>query len=147
MKRNSKLSLALHALGHMVLAPDRSFRSEDIADHNNTNAVVVRRVLGHLRRAGLVISARGHAGGWRLARPADRITVADVYSAIGEPFFAGSEAKWDESNPCRIEKTLHTVMDEALADAEQQLMARLGAITIAEIATSMHAAERQDAAF
>ena len=127
----------------MVLAPDRSFRSDDIADHNGTNAVVVRRVLGHLRRAGLVISARGHSGGWRMARPADMITVADVYAAVGERILAGSDARWDESNPCRVEKKLHAVMDEALADAEQQLVARLASITIADIAASMHAADGQ----
>ena len=48
MKRDGKLSLALHALGHMAAA-DGPLTSEAMAAHNGTNAVVVRRVLGRLR--------------------------------------------------------------------------------------------------
>ncbi len=38
-----------------------------------------------LRRAGLVISARGPHGGYRLARPAAQVSVADVLAAVEEP--------------------------------------------------------------
>ena len=74
MKRNSRLSLALHTLSHMAGEPDRVRTSADIADHAGTNPVVVRRVLGKLREAGLLSSEKGHAGGWRLAKSADSIT-------------------------------------------------------------------------
>ena len=82
MKRNSRLSLALHTLGHMAGDPARSRTSADIADHAGTNPVVVRRVLGKLREAGLLASEKGHAGGWRLARSPQEITLADVYLAL-----------------------------------------------------------------
>lgn len=62
MKRNSRLSLALHTLGHMAGAPEHTRTSADIADHAGTNPVVVRRVLGKLRDAGLLTSEKGHAG-------------------------------------------------------------------------------------
>ena len=68
MKRNSRLSLALHTLSHMAGDPGRVRTSAEIADHAGTNPVVVRRVLGRLREAGLLTSEKGHAGGWRLAR-------------------------------------------------------------------------------
>ena len=42
-------------------------------------------ILNDLRRAGLVTSQRGAEGGYRLARPADRITVADVMRALDGP--------------------------------------------------------------
>ena len=73
MKRNSKLSLALHTLSHMAGDPDRMRTSVDIAEHAGTNPVVVRRVLGGLREAGLLISERGRSGGWRLARRREAI--------------------------------------------------------------------------
>src|SRR3954452_6531544 len=41
----------------------------------------LENILCELRRAGLVISRRGHAGGYALARPADDITVAEVVAA------------------------------------------------------------------
>lgn len=140
MKRNSKLSLALHALGHMAMAPDEPMRSEDIAAHNGTNAVVVRRVLGQLRRAEILQSARGHAGGWRLARPADQITMADVYAAIGERHFDRSAEYGPVETTCPIERTLHASMNEALADAEDRLLKRLGSVTIADLSSAMRGA-------
>lgn len=140
MKRNSKLSLALHALGHMAADPGTPYRSEDIAGHNCTNSVVVRRVLGQLREAGIVVSARGHAGGWRLARSADDITIAAVYRALGESVFGSSSKPEAPTGPCVIEKTLHAVMNDALALAEKDLLERLDAITIARLGASMHEA-------
>ncbi|MEM9230136.1 MAG: Rrf2 family transcriptional regulator [Pseudomonadota bacterium] len=68
MKRNSRRSLALHTLGHMAGEPQRMRTSAEITEHAGTNPVVVRRVLGRLREAGLLASEKGHAGGWRLAR-------------------------------------------------------------------------------
>ena len=59
MKRNSRLSLALHAPSHMAYDMDRAQTSSDIADHAGTNPVAVRRVLGKLRAVGLLTSERG----------------------------------------------------------------------------------------
>ena len=63
MKRNSRLSLALHTLSHMAGDPSRVRSSADMADHAGTNAVVVGRVVGRLREAELMTSENGHAGG------------------------------------------------------------------------------------
>jgi len=84
LKRNGRLALALHTLSHMARDPDSVRTSSDIADHAGTNPVVVRRVLGRLRQAGLLISEKGHAGGWRLARAPEAISLADVYIALDE---------------------------------------------------------------
>ncbi|MEM8849370.1 MAG: hypothetical protein AAGE03_04965 [Pseudomonadota bacterium] len=59
MKRNSRLSLALHSLGHMAGGPDRMRISAEIAAaHAGTNPVVMRRVLGRLPAAGLLVAKR-----------------------------------------------------------------------------------------
>jgi len=90
MKPNSRLSLALHTLSHMAGEPDRAPISADIAGHAGTNPVVVRRVLGKLHEARNLPSEKGHAGGWRLAKSAGCITLADVYLALDEKFVSGS---------------------------------------------------------
>ena len=77
MKRSSRLSLALHALVHLHKQPDEAITSTTLAQCLMTNPVVVRRVLGELREAGLVISTKGHDGGWRLLRPAGEIRSMD----------------------------------------------------------------------
>ena len=131
MKRNSRLSLALHTLGHMADEPDRLRTSSDIAEHAGTNPVVVRRVLGKLREAGLLISEKGHAGGWRLARDPDNVTLADVYVALDESMVAGDPHEY--AAECSIEKSLQTRVSEVLSDIEQALIAKLHETSIAEV--------------
>ena len=45
----------------------------------------LERILGDLRRAGIVTSVRGRSGGYRLARPADQVTLAEVIRAVDGP--------------------------------------------------------------
>ncbi|WP_341367833.1 Rrf2 family transcriptional regulator [Yoonia sp. BS5-3] len=131
MKRNSRLSLALHTLGHMAGNPGELRTSSDIADHAGTNPVVVRRVLGKLRNAGLLISEKGHAGGWRLARSPKDITLADVYLALDEQLVAG---RADEDVPtCAVEHRLHRRVKSVMDEIEQSLIDRLSSTTIAEV--------------
>ncbi len=131
MRRNSRLSLALHTLGHMAGEPERIRTSADIADHAGTNPVVVRRVLGKLRDAGLVTSEKGHAGGWRLARSATGITLADVYLALGESLIATDA---EEAEPdCAVEHALQQEVSMVMQDIEQSLIDRLARTTVADV--------------
>lgn len=131
MKRNSRLSLALHTLSHMAGEPDRVRTSADIADHAGTNPVVVRRVLGKLREAGLLNSEKGHAGGWKLARPPQQITLADVYLALDESLIATDD---DGQVPsCSVEHALYRRVTGVMKDIEQSLIERLGETNIVEV--------------
>lgn len=131
MKRNSRLSLALHTLSHMAGDPDRLRTSSDIAEHAGTNPVVVRRVLGKLREAGLLTSEKGHAGGWRLARNPRDITLADVYLALDERMVATGDAT--ESSDCSIEHALHTRVSSVLEEIEDSLVRKLAETSISEV--------------
>ncbi|MEM8654259.1 MAG: Rrf2 family transcriptional regulator [Pseudomonadota bacterium] len=132
MKRNSRLSLALHTLGHMAGDPQRMRTSADIADHVGTNPVVVRRVLGKLREAGLLRSEKGHSGGWRLAKSAADISLADVYLALDERLVSGGSEDSDPSR-CSVEVGLQVRVAEVLEDIEAQLVKRLGETSIVEV--------------
>ncbi|MEO0863048.1 MAG: Rrf2 family transcriptional regulator [Pseudomonadota bacterium] len=131
MKRNSRLSLALHTLSHMAGSPDRLRTSSDIAEHAGTNPVVVRRVLGKLREAGLLTSEKGHAGGWRLARKPQDITLADVYLALDERMVATDET--NETPTCSVEHALHERVSGVLEEIEESLVRRLAETSIAEV--------------
>lgn len=131
MKRNSRLSLALHTLSHMAGDPDRMRTSADIAEHSGTNPVVVRRVLGRLRDAGLLTSEKGHAGGWRLAREPDSITLADVYLALDESLIASGNE--DHAPNCSVEHALHRRVSSIMKEIEQSLVNRLSETTISEV--------------
>lgn len=137
MKRDSRLSLALHILGHMGARPDEVAQSETLALFHATHAVVVRRTLGKLRTAGLVSSARGHAGGWRLARDPAAISVADVYRALGERLDPSPGAGPENPPGCAVERALHGAWDEAVALAEAALLERLSKVSIADLSGSI----------
>ncbi|MEL6463664.1 MAG: Rrf2 family transcriptional regulator [Pseudomonadota bacterium] len=131
MKRNSRLSLSLHTLCHMAGNPDRVRTSSDIAEHAGTNPVVVRRVLGKLRKAGLLTSEKGHAGGWRLARQPQDITLADVYLALDERMVATGDTT--EVPACSVEHALHKQVSGVLEEIEENLVRKLGETSIAEV--------------
>ena len=132
MKRNSRLSLALHTLSHMAGDPDRMRTSADIAEHAGTNPVVVRRVLGKLREAGLLSSEKGHSGGWRLEKSAKSITLADVYLALDERLVSGS-GKDTEPSRCSVETRLQTRVAEVLEEIEESLVQRLRETSITDV--------------
>lgn len=134
MKRNSRLSLALHTLSHMASEPDRVRTSAEIADHAGTNPVVVRRVLGRLREAELLVSEKGHAGGWRLARKPQEITLADVYLALEEKMIATDLA--ENAPSCSVEFALHKRISGVLDEIEETLIRRLSETSIAGILDS-----------
>jgi Rrf2 family protein len=59
--------------------------TEDLAEAQGLPPKFLGAILNELRRAGLVASRRGSEGGYRLARPAAQITVADVMRALDGP--------------------------------------------------------------
>jgi Rrf2 family iron-sulfur cluster assembly transcriptional regulator len=56
----------------------------EIAARQQLSLSYLEQLFGKLRRAGLVASARGPGGGYRLARPAGTIAVADIVAAVEE---------------------------------------------------------------
>lgn len=60
----------------------------EIAARQRLSLSYLEQLFGKLRRAGLVGSARGPGGGYRLARSSDAITIADIVAAVEEPIQA-----------------------------------------------------------
>jgi FeS assembly SUF system regulator len=71
-----------------VLAADpaRLRSAHELADTTHVSAPTVSKLLKRLTQGGLVESIRGVHGGYRLARPPEQITVADVIAALEGPF-------------------------------------------------------------
>lgn len=60
-------------------------RVKAIADHHGVPLRFLMQILLQLKGAGLVVSVRGAAGGYQLARPPERISLADVVNVIDGP--------------------------------------------------------------
>jgi len=132
MRRDSRLSVVLHLLLHMTEL-EGPVTSETLGPLMNMNPVLVRRMLGGLRDAGIVTAEKGHGGGWALARPLERVTLAEVYRALGSPALFGIGPQ--RENPrCLVEQAVNRSLGKALHDAEALLLAELGRTTVAAIA-------------
>jgi len=60
----------------------------EIAERQQLSLSYLEQLFGKLRRAGLVASARGPGGGYRLARGSNEISIAAIIGAVEEPLHA-----------------------------------------------------------
>jgi Rrf2 family iron-sulfur cluster assembly transcriptional regulator len=66
----------------------RAVALADIATRQDLSLAYLEQLFTRLRREGLVVSHRGPGGGYRLARAADQLAVADIVMAVDEPLEA-----------------------------------------------------------
>ncbi|KPI32859.1 transcriptional regulator, BadM/Rrf2 family [Actinobacteria bacterium OV320] len=80
---NTQFAVAVHVLTMLAGVTDgRAMSSEELSKSANVNAVYVRRVLGHMRNAGLVRSRPGVNGGWELVADAAQIKLREVWQVL-----------------------------------------------------------------
>ncbi|WP_429806890.1 Rrf2 family transcriptional regulator [Ensifer sp. B1-9] len=132
MKKDSRLSSVLHALLHMAERGE-PLTSDELAICMRTNPVVVRRTMGFLRDAGIVSSARGHAGGWAITADLKTVTLRQLHETLGEPaiFAIGNRQEMPE---CLVEQAVNAALDTAFAEAEALLLDRFAHVTLADLA-------------
>jgi Rrf2 family protein len=83
---SAKTDYAIRAALELAAAPDdKPVKGERIATAQAIPLRFLENILMQLRHAGLVDSRRGADGGYRLARPASEVTLADVIRAIDGP--------------------------------------------------------------
>lgn len=145
MSFSSRFAVAVHILTLLQLQEGEPVTSEYIAGSVNTNPAVVRRLLSMLAQAGLTTSRLGAGGGALLARPADRITLLEVYQAVedGHLFAMHHEAP----NPrCLVGRNIQGALERTVDDAQRALEAELAGKTIAGMLGEVLAREQVGAA-
>lgn len=131
MRRDSRLSVALHVLLHMSEA-ERTLTSEELAASLRMNAVVLRRTLAALRGAGILRGDKGHGGGWALARELASISLGDVYRALGRASLFTIGPRNDRTR-CPIERAADASIGTVLDETETLVLTRLAAIPVARL--------------
>lgn len=141
MRRDSRLSVALHVLLHMNESAE-PFTSQRIGEMMEANPVVVRRTLGKLKEAGLLTSTKGHGGGWLLAKPLEQIRLSDIYAALetSSPFAIGPRK---ESPGCMVEQAVNRAISRSLDDAEAVLRASFAKVTVETLARDVRRQDRK----
>ncbi|GAA0716788.1 Rrf2 family transcriptional regulator [Clostridium malenominatum] len=137
MKISSRFSVAVHILSILSMEDRNLCTSEWIADSVNTNPVVIRRVMGMLKRAGLVNVITG-AGGAYLLKELDQITLLDVYRAV-EVVQEGELFQFHESPNinCPIGANIQEVMEGILVSAQEAMEQVLENVTMKYVVTGL----------
>jgi len=78
-------ALGLHAAVILAGSPDAPVTTHELADQLEASEAHLAKVMQRLGKAGLVRSTRGPKGGFVLGRPADSVSLLDVYEAIEGP--------------------------------------------------------------
>ena len=113
-----------------------------IAERQQISIAYLEQIFIRLRRAGLVESARGRAGGYRLARPAGEIVIADIMSAVEEDTRM-TRCRGEDGAPCLPgHRCLTHNLWEALGN---QIAGFLSTVTLQDVLDGVPAHRRQAA--
>ncbi|MCI2255669.1 Rrf2 family transcriptional regulator [Domibacillus sp. PGB-M46] len=128
---NSRLAVAIHIMILIASNPRETVSSEWMAGSVNTNPVVVRRIMGMLRKAGLLTSRAGKTGAALTKDPAD-ITLLDIFRAVEpkEELFAIHE----KPNPeCAVGKNIQSALDVTFGRAQTAMEQELSSQTLKDV--------------
>ncbi len=137
----SQVEYGLHCLLMLAGSPQKSMPStRDLAEFQGISPSYVAKLFTRLEKCGVVVAQEGIGGGFRLAKPASKITVLEVVDALeGQKplfqcreirgscvLFEGDPPPWATRGLCGI----HTLM----LQAEQRMRDSLASVTLAQLA-------------
>jgi FeS assembly SUF system regulator len=107
MLRMGKLTdYATVILANLAQDPTHHRAAADIAERTRLGRATVSKILKELQRAGMVVSSRGSLGGYRLARPAELITAAQILDVFEGPIAitecSGASSQCGIERMCRV---------------------------------------------
>ncbi|MEV6682442.1 Rrf2 family transcriptional regulator [Streptomyces erythrochromogenes] len=86
MRISARADYAVRAALQLTVSQDDGpLKAEAIADAQDIPHKFLEGILNDMRRSGLVLSQRGGNGGYRLAKPAASISIADVIRVVDGP--------------------------------------------------------------
>lgn len=136
MQISSRFTLALHIFACIdSFKEEYKVTSDFLAGSTNVNPVIIRKILGQLKSAGLVEVARG-SGGASVAKPLNQITLLDIYNAV-ECVEDGTLFHFHENpNPkCPVGRNIHLILDDKLLRVQHAMEKELDSVTLQDIMT------------
>lgn len=145
MQLRGPVEWALHCCGVLAgLAPGRYLPTRDLADFHGVPKEYLSKALQALSQAGLVESTLGPSGGYRLARPPDRITFLDVVEAVEGKASTFVCTNIRRANPClnAAEKSHCTearpcAVARVMWEADRAWRDRLRAVSFADLGQTL----------
>lgn len=129
---STRFSIAVHTLSLISVSPGEC-TGDFIAGSVNTNPVVIRRIMGMLKKAGLV-EVRAGVGGATLLKDPDEVTLLDVYRAVHVADEHRLFRIHEQSNiKCPVGRNIERVLQQELEAAQTAMERRLAETTLAQV--------------
>jgi Rrf2 family protein len=138
MTGNSRFAVSVHILVYLTYRRDVAVPSAEIASSVDTNAVVIRRLLGALLKARLVTAQKGATGGFALAKAPEKISLRDIYRAV-DPSPDYGLRHFAPNHDCPVGAKISAILSGAFAHAQAAMETDLARTSIAELFAQLHA--------
>jgi Rrf2 family iron-sulfur cluster assembly transcriptional regulator len=102
-----------------------------IAERQEISLAYLEQLFGKLRRAGLVAAVRGPRGGYRLARPAEALPIAEIVQAVDEPLKA-TRCRSESEQGC-LGRTGRCLTHDLWDELGLQIQLFLSSVTLADV--------------
>jgi len=136
--------MAMADLARRQTDAERAVALADIAARQEISLSYLEQLFARLRRKGLVKSARGPGGGYRLARTAETTSIAEIVHAVDEPLRA-TRCGGSQSKGCML-KGERCLTHDLWEDLGQQIEAYLASVSLADVVGGRVGPNRQVAA-
>ena len=132
MATNTQFSIAVHLMLALGLKCGEEVTSAQMAMSVNTSPSFIRRILAKLSKANLVTTTTGKSGFSSLAKPADEISLLEIYKAVDAPkTFAIHD--YPSQGYCQVSCNIESVMQKVLDKAQNSFETTLSKTSLAEV--------------
>lgn len=136
MRLTSFTDYGLRALMRLASEPERIFTTDEIATEFDVSRNHLTKVVRELAEAGFVATQRGSGGGFRLAQPADAISIGDVVRRLEERHALVECFKSDGGScvltpKCRLKRKLAAASEAFLKELDKSSLADCAYPTLA----------------
>ena len=128
---SGKFAITLHILTLLSKFPDEFLSSDFLAGSMNLHPVLIRKEIANLKKHHIVESKEGKNGGTKLLRPAENISLDDIFKLTFERVTLGY-SKNDPNPDCPVGKNINKKLDELYIDINDKISKELRVISLTE---------------
>lgn len=131
MQITSKFTIAIHIISCIDYFKDtEKITSKFLAGSIGVNPVIVRNIIGKLKKEGIIKSSQGKSG-MAITRNLSEITFYDIYKAVDSIHDEGLFHFHEKPNvDCPVGKNIHNVMSEKLSKIQEVMEDELRKVTL-----------------
>lgn len=134
---NVRFATITHILTLLANYSDEWLSSDLIAGSININPVIVRRELGVLQEANLVISRKGKDGGSKLNVTSREISLGDIYLLVKKTDVLGKK-NLNTNVKCSIGKNINQKLDALFIETDRLVLDSLRSKTLEDFVKQFH---------